>query len=46
MKNEEALPITFLHSEPCESEVTECPETDFARERDTMIRSTGDSDTV
>lgn len=46
MKKEEMLPITFLHSEPCESKVLENSERDCAREHDTMIEATGDSDTI
>jgi len=44
--NEETLPITFLHSEQCEAKIAESPETDFAREIDTEISYTGDSDTI
>lgn len=44
--DEETLPVTFLHSEQCEAKVMDSSEVDFAREHDTFIQGTGDSDTI
>ena len=45
MEETNLLPITFLHAEKCGSQVCDQPEVGFARENDTFINGSGDSDT-